>query len=133
MIPTFSSSARSVTSARSASSCSLRMTTSPWIKGLGDDPDLFLVGAKRNERAFGVELLLEDDDLALDLVAGGLDDVEALVEDELLAGLEHLGLERGVEVDLHLAALREDRDGHVLVGGEIRPVSRRMSALSVRL
>ena len=35
-----------------------------------------------------VEDLLEDDDLALDLVAGGLDDVEALVEDELLAGLD---------------------------------------------
>src|SRR5437764_11921297 len=31
MMPTFSSSARNVTTARSSSSCSLRMTTSPWI------------------------------------------------------------------------------------------------------
>ena len=50
MMPTLSSSARSVTIARSL-----------------------------------VELLLEDDDVALDLVAGRLDDVEALVEDQLLA------------------------------------------------
>ena len=34
-----------------------------------------------DDGALVVELLLEDDDLALDLVAGRLDDVEALVED----------------------------------------------------
>jgi len=93
-------------------------------KGLGDDADLFLVGAEGDEGALGVELLLEDDDLALDLVAGGLDDVEALVEDELLAGLEGINLDGGVEVDLHLAALGEDGDGVVLVGGEIDAVGR---------
>ena len=60
---------------------------------IGDDADLLLVGAQRDDGALGVELLLEDDDLALDLVAGGLDDVEALVEDQLLAGLERLGLD----------------------------------------
>src|SRR5205814_8812631 len=37
-------------------------------QGLGDDADLFLVGAERDEGALGVELFLEDDDLALDLV-----------------------------------------------------------------
>src|SRR5262249_46218941 len=67
---------------------------------LGDDTDLLFVGAEGDQRALGVELLLEDDDLALDLVAGSLDDVEALVEDELLPRLEHLGLEREMEVDL---------------------------------
>src|SRR5439155_143770 len=82
---------------------------------LGDHADPVFVGAERDEGALGVALLLEDDVLALDLVAGGLDDVEAFVEDELLAGLERLGLDRGMQVDLHLAALREDGDGVVLV------------------
>jgi len=50
-----------------------------------------------------------------------------------LAGLEHLGLERGMEVDLHLAALREDRDGVVLVGGEIHAVCRGRGAELVDL
>src|SRR5438552_7052653 len=100
---------------------------------LGDDANLLFVGAERDEGALGVELLLEDDDLALDLVAGGLDDVEAFVEDELLAGLEHLGLDRGMQVDLHLAALREDGDGAVLVGGEIDAVGRGRSAELVDL
>src|SRR3989454_1070298 len=100
---------------------------------LGDDADLLFVGAERDEGALGVELFLEDDDLALDLVAGGLDDVEAFVEDELLAGLERLGLDRGMEVDLHLAALREDGDGVVLVGGEIDAVRRGRGAELVDL
>src|SRR5882724_1012771 len=37
---------------------------------LGDDGDFLLVGTQRDERALVVELLLEDDDLALDLVGG---------------------------------------------------------------
>src|SRR5439155_25204936 len=37
-------------------------------QGLGDDADLVLVGAQGYEGALGVELFLEDDDLALDLV-----------------------------------------------------------------
>src|SRR6266478_6104613 len=102
-------------------------------QGLGDDADLLFVGAQGDEGALGVELLLEDDDLALDLVAGGLDDVEALVEDELLAGLQVFGLDRGMEVDLHLAALGEDRDGVVLVGGEIHAVGRGRGAELVDL
>src|SRR5262249_37006600 len=102
-------------------------------QGLGDDPDLLFVGAQGDQCALGVELLLEDDDLALDLVAGGLDDVEAFVENELLTGLEHLGLERGMEVDLHLAALREDGDGVVLVGGEVDAVGRGRGAELVDL
>src|SRR5437879_807288 len=91
-------------------------------QGLGDDADFFFVGAQGDEGALVVELLLEDDDLPLDLVAGGLDDVEALVGDELLAGLEGVGLEGGMQVDLHLAALGEDGDGVILVGGEVDAV-----------
>jgi len=91
---------------------------------LGDDADLLFVGAERDQSALGVELFLEDDDFALDLVAGGLDDVEALVEDQLLTRLEGLGLDRRMEVDLHLAALRQDRDGVVLVGREVDAVRR---------
>src|SRR5499426_746445 len=100
---------------------------------LGDDRHAILVGAQGDQGTLGVELLLEDDDFALDLVAGGLDDVEAFVQDELLTGLEHLGLERGMEVDLHLAALREDGDGAVLVGGEIHAVRRGRGAELVDL
>src|SRR5438093_13426935 len=93
-------------------------------QGLGDDADLVLVGAQGDEGALGVELFLEDDDLALNLVAGGLDDVEALDEDVLLAGLEGLRFDRGVEVDRDLADLGEDGDGAVLVGGQVDAVRR---------
>src|SRR6267142_5002380 len=102
-------------------------------QGLGDDADLVFVGAEGDEGALGVELFLEDDDLALDFVGGGLDDVEALVEDELLAGLEGFGLDGGMQVDLHLAALREDGDGAVLVGGQIDAVGRGRGAELVDL
>jgi len=71
-------------------------------QGLGDDADFFFVGAQGDEGALVVELLLEDDDLALDLVAGGLDDVEALVEDELLAGLEGVALREGCRLTFTL-------------------------------
>jgi len=40
-------------------------------------PTFFLVGAQRDHRALVVELFLEDDDVTLDLVAGGLDDVQS--------------------------------------------------------
>src|SRR5206468_8342062 len=82
-------------------------------QGLGDDADFLFVGAQGDEGALVVELLLEDDDLALDLVAGGLDDVKALVEDQLLTGLEGVGLEGGMQVDLHFAALGANGDGVV--------------------
>ena len=49
---------------------------------------------RRDDRALVVELLLEDDDLALDLVARRLHDVEPFVEDQLLAGLDRLHLDR---------------------------------------
>src|SRR3989475_12533522 len=61
-------------------------------QGLGDDADLVLVGAQGDEGTLGVELFLEDDDLALYLVAAGLDDVEALVADELLSWIAGLRL-----------------------------------------
>ena len=71
-----------------------------------------------------VEDLLEDHDLALDLVARGLHHVQPLVQDQLLAGLDVLRLDRGVQVDLHLAALRQDVDGAVLVDREVDAVGR---------
>src|SRR3990170_1537046 len=91
---------------------------------VGDDADLLLVGAQRDDRALLVELLLQDHDVALDLVARRLDDVQPLVQDQLLAGPERLGLDGRVEVDLHLAALRQDVDGAVLVDREVDAVRR---------
>src|SRR5881397_1555197 len=100
---------------------------------VGDDSDLLLVRAERDDGALGIELLLEDDDLTLDLVAGRLDDVEPLVQDQLLPGLERLGLDRWVEVHLDLPTLREDVDGPVLVGGEVDAVRRGRRAELVHL
>src|SRR5262245_61417558 len=97
-------------------------------EGVGDDADLVLVGALGDDGAVILEDFLEDDDLTLDLVAGGLDDVEALVEDQFLAGLDVGGLDGGVEVDLHLAALGEDVDGAVLVLREVDAVGGGRSA-----
>src|SRR5437773_820846 len=91
---------------------------------IGDDADLLLVGAQGDDRTLLVELLFEDHDVTLDLVAGGLDDVQSLVEDQLLTGLERLGLDRGVEVDLHLPPLRQDVDRRVLVDREVHAVGR---------
>src|SRR3990172_6558880 len=91
---------------------------------VGDDADLLLVGAQRDDRALLVELLLQDHDVALDLVARRLDDVQPLVQDQLLAGPERLGLDGRVEVDLHLAPLRQDVDGAVLVDREVDAVRR---------
>src|SRR3989454_6834505 len=91
---------------------------------IGDDADLLLVGAQGDDRTLLVELLLEDHDVTLDLVAGGLDDVQSLVEDQLLTGLERLRFDRGVEVDLHLPPLRQDVDRRVLVDREVHAVRR---------
>src|SRR5439155_14513406 len=59
--------------------------------------------------------------------------VEALVEAQLLARAQHYRLERGPQIDLHLAALREDVDGAVLVGGQVNTVGRRRRAELVDL
>src|ERR1043166_2295583 len=91
-------------------------------QGVAHDGHLVLVGAKRHEGPLRVELLLEDDDLALDLVAGGLDHVQALVQDQLLAGLEGLGLDSRVEVHLDLAALGQHVDRAVLVDRQVDAV-----------
>ena len=50
--------------------------------------DPVLVGPLRDHGALVVEQLLEDDHLALDLVARRLDDVQPLVQDQLLPGLD---------------------------------------------
>ena len=53
----------------------------------------------------------------------GQHDVERLVEHDLLAALERVAVELGVERDPHLAAGGEDVDGAVVVGGEERAVA----------
>ena len=95
--------------------------------------DAVVVGAHGDERALVVEALLEDHDLALDLVAGRLDDVQAFVEHDLLAGPQRLRLERRTQADLHLPSLREDVHGAVLVGRQVEPVRRRGRAQLVDL
>ncbi len=91
---------------------------------LRDDADAVLVRPLGDDGALLVEHFLEDHDLALDLVARGLHHVEALVQDQLLTGLDVFRLDRGVQVDLHLAALRQDVDRAVLVDREVDPVGR---------
>ncbi len=81
-----------------------------------DDTHAILIGPHRHHRALEIEHFLQDDDLALYLVIGGVHDVQALVEDELLARLQRLDVDRRVDADLHLAALGEDIDGPVQVG-----------------
>ena len=71
-------------------------------EGIGDDADLVLVGALGDDGAVVVEQFLEDDDLALDLVAGGLDDVEALVQDESWPGLRSVALMEGCRLTFTL-------------------------------
>ena len=72
-----------------------------------------------------VEQLLEGDDLTGDLVPARQDDVEGVVEDDLLAALELVELDLGVQGDAHLAAAGEHVDGAVVVGRQERAVRRR--------
>ena len=90
-----------------------------WI---GDDADLLLVRAQRDHRALGSELLLENDDVTLHLVAGGLHDVEAVVQDELLTRPDVVRFDGRVQIDLGLPALEQDVDGAVVIAGEVDPV-----------
>ncbi len=95
---------------------------------IGDDAHLVLVRAQGHHGALGVELLLEDDHLALDLVPGRLHHVQPLVQDQLLPRLEPLRLEGGMQVDLHLAPLGQDVDRAVLVRRQVHAVRRRRRA-----
>src|SRR5438876_6730854 len=54
---------------------------------VGDDADLLLVRAERDDGALGIELLLEDDDLTLDLVCRLLLENKPLVQDLLSSEL----------------------------------------------
>ena len=80
-----------------------------------------LVGVADDQGPVQPEHLLELDDLALDLVGAGLDHVEGLVEHQLLAGLERLGVDVGVDVDPQLAPARGQVDGAVLVDAQEHP------------
>ena len=88
--------------------------------------DALLVGAADDEGAVAVvEALLERDDLAGELGRAGHHDVERLVEHDLAAPHQLVGVELGVDRDAHLAAAREDVDGAVVVAGQQRAVGRR--------
>ena len=91
---------------------------------VGELADALLVGAADDERAGAVfEQLLERHDLAGDLGAAREHDVERLVEHDLLAAPQLVGVELGVQRDAHLAAGGEDVDGAVVVGAEVRAVA----------
>ena len=85
-----------------------------------------LVGPADDQRPLAVlEDLLERDDLALALAAAGQHDVERLVEHDLGAPLERLGVDVGMEGDAHLAAAGEHVDGAVVgVAAEVGAVGR---------
>ena len=83
-----------------------------------------LVGVADDQGPVDPEHLLELDDLALDLVGAGLDHVEGLVEHQLLAGLERLGVDVGMDVDPQLAPARGDVDGAVVVDAQEHPEAR---------
>ena len=72
-----------------------------------------------------LEDLLERDDLAGGLGRAGQHDVERLVEHDLAAPHELVGVELGVDRDAHLAAARVDVDRAVVVAGQQRAVGRR--------
>src|SRR5438552_8453795 len=82
----------------------------------------FLVGAQRDQCALWIELLLEDDDVALHLVPGSLHDVEAVVQDELLPGPDVPRFDGRVQVDLRLPALKQHVHSAVVIAGEVDPV-----------
>ncbi len=90
---------------------------------VGELAHALLVGAADDHGAGAVgQQLLERDDLTREIGVAGEHHVERLVEDDLLAPPELLGLELGMHRDAHLAAGGEDVDGAVVVRGEIRAV-----------
>jgi len=71
-----------------------------------------------------VELPLEHHDLALDLVPVRFDDIEALIQDQLVAGPGVMGVDGGVEIDLQPPALGQDGDRAIFVLGQVHSVGR---------
>ncbi len=103
-------------------------------EGPGQLADALLVGPTDDQRPRPLaEELLDRDDLAGQLALPGEDDVERLVEDDLLAPLERLVLEIGVQRHPHLAARRVHVDGAVVVVGEVGAVGRRRAGQLVDL
>jgi hypothetical protein len=100
---------------------------------VGDDAYSVLICPLSDHGALVVDELLEDHDVALDLVPGGVHDVQAFVEHQLLTSSDVGDLDRGMQVDLHLAALREDVHRAVLVLGQVDAVGRGWRAELVHL
>src|SRR5437763_1606439 len=85
---------------------------------------------RKNARPSGfpvtsVDDLLEHDDVTLALELQRLHDVERLVEHDLLAAAQRLGVDVGADDHAQLAAAGEDVDGAVLVLGEEDAVAAR--------
>src|SRR5690606_28505596 len=88
----------------------------------GELDDAFLVGVRDDEGAFPVvEELLEHDDFALFFEVECFDDVEGLVEQDLLAALEGVDVDRRADVHAEFASAGEDVDGPVVAGFEEDP------------
>ena len=93
---------------------------------VGQLGDALLVGAADDERPpTVVEELLEGDDLAGALGCAHHHHVVGLVEHDLGAGGELVGLDRGADLDAHLAARRLHVDGAVVVDAQQRGVGGR--------
>ena len=97
--------------------------------GQHDHP--LLVGVVEDEGAAGGlallrgEQLLEHDDVALLDERERAHDVHRLVEHDLLAALQGVGVDLGRERHAHLAPAGEDVDGAVLVGAQVGAVAAR--------
>ena len=95
-------------------------------QGVGQLGHPLLVGPAEDQGPPAVlEHLLQHHHLAGALALAGQDHVERLVEHDLVAPLEVVGLDVGVERHPHLAAAGEDVDRAVVVGPEEGPVGRR--------
>ncbi len=93
---------------------------------IGDLGHALLVAASVDEGAASVvEHLLQRDHLAGALRVPGLDHVQGLVEDDLVAAEQLGGVKVRVQRHAHLAPRGEDVDGAVRVDAEERPVGGR--------
>ena len=93
---------------------------------LGELAHALFVGAADDERARAARHeLLEHDDLTRDVGAARQHDVQRLVEHDLGTAADAVEVDLRVHRHPHLAAGRQDVDGAVVVGTEVRAVRRR--------
>ncbi len=100
---------------------------------VSDDPDFLRVGAERDESSLLVEPFLEHDNVTLNLVTGGADDVERFVEKQFLPRPQRRDVDGRMERHFQLAALGDDIERGVLVRRQVDAVGRRRRAELVDL